>query len=109
MCCWALVEWPAFRLIVSLVFSFFRRQEEAERKLVEEETVKRVEQAIQKKVDESLNSLEIRSELQRRLVEGRKRLQMEVAAQLEKEKEAALIEARQKEVISLNLKIQLCF
>lgn len=43
-------------------------------------------------------SAEIKFEIERRLAEGRKKLVEEVAAQLEKEKEAALIEARQKEV-----------
>ena len=75
-----------------------RRQQEAELKLLEEETAKRVEEAIRRKVEESLNSEEIRLEIQRRLEEGRKKRLDEVAVQLEKEKEAALLEARQKEV-----------
>ncbi|KAM7250885.1 hypothetical protein ACFE04_022768 [Oxalis oulophora] len=74
-----------------------RRQQQAELKLIEEETAKRVEGAIQKKVEESLNSVEIRSEIQKRLDEGRKRLHGEVAAQLEKEKESAIINAQLKE------------
>ncbi|PIA47349.1 hypothetical protein AQUCO_01400192v1 [Aquilegia coerulea] len=74
-----------------------RRQREAELKLLEEETAKRVEEAIRKKVEESLNSEDIKLEIQRRIVEGRKKLFDDVAAQLEKEKEAALTEARQKE------------
>ncbi|KAL8155915.1 hypothetical protein AgCh_001101 [Apium graveolens] len=74
-----------------------RRQQEAELKLLEEETAKRVEEAIRKKVEESLNSEEIQMEIKTRLVEGRKKLIEEVAAQLEKEKEAAVVEARRKE------------
>ncbi|KAF3435185.1 hypothetical protein FNV43_RR22272 [Rhamnella rubrinervis] len=74
-----------------------RRQQEAELKLVEEETAKRVEEAICRKVEESLNSEDIRVEIQRRLEEGRKKLLVEVAVLLEKEKEAAVIEARRKE------------
>jgi len=66
-------------------------------KLIEEETAKRVEEAIRKKVEESFDSDQIKLEVQRRLGEGRKKLLDEVAAQLEKDKEAALIEARQKE------------
>ncbi len=66
--------------------------------MLEEETAKRVEEAILMKVEESLNSEEIKLEIQKRLEEGRKRLRDEVAAQLEKEKEVAIIEARQKEV-----------
>ncbi|KAF3958733.1 hypothetical protein CMV_016389 [Castanea mollissima] len=74
------------------------RQQEAKQKLLEEETAKRVEEAIRRKVEESLFSKEIKLEIPRRLEEGRKRLHDEVAAQLEKEKEAAIIEARQKEI-----------
>lgn len=70
--------------------------------MLEEETAKRVEEAIRKQVDESLNSDEIRLEIQRRLEEGRKRLIVEVAAQLEKEREAAVIEARRKEASILD-------
>ncbi|XP_048437604.1 uncharacterized protein LOC103946284 [Pyrus x bretschneideri] len=42
-----------------------------------------------RKVEESLNSDEIKVEIQRQLEEGRKKLLTEVAVQLEKEKEAA--------------------
>lgn len=87
----------------TILLNFFtcalRRQQEAELKLLEEETSKRVEEAICKKVEESLNSVEIKVEIQRQLEEGRKKLLTEVAALLEKEKEATLIEARNKEVI----------
>lgn len=71
-------------------------------KLIEEETAKRVEEAIRKRVEESLKSEEVQVEIERRLEEGRKRLNDEVAAQLEKEKEAAIIEAKQKEVFVSN-------
>lgn len=86
-------------LSVSNFYSFFslRRQEEAELRLIEEETAKRVEDAIKRKVDESLNKEEIMIEIRRRLEDGRKKLVNEVAAQLEKEKESALIESKQKE------------
>ena len=60
-----------------------------------------MEEAIQKKVEESLNAEEIKLEVQRRLEEGRKRLLVEVAAQLEKEKEATLVEAKQKEASTI--------
>ena len=64
-----------------------------------------MEEAIRKRVEEKLNSEEIRMEVQRRFEEGRKKLFDEVAAELEKEKEAALIEARQKEVNLLKLEL----
>lgn len=69
-------------------------------KIIEEESAKWIEEAIRKRVDESLNSEEVRVEIERRFEEGRKKLIDEVAAQFEKEKEAARIEARQKEVNS---------
>lgn len=75
-----------------------RRQQEAELKLIEEETAKRVEEAIRRRVEESLKSEEIELEIQRRLEEGRRKLHHEVELQLEKEKEAAVIEAKRKEV-----------
>lgn len=49
-----------------------------------------------------MNSEEVRLEIERRIEEGRKKLFDDVATQLDKEKEAALIEARQKEVSILN-------
>lgn len=87
------------------MFLILRRQEEAELKLIEEETAKRVEEAIKRKVDDSLNTEEIKLEIRRRLEEGRKKLVNEVAAQLEIEKEAALIEAKQKEASHFLLNI----
>lgn len=65
---------------------------------MEEETAKRIEEAIRKRVEESLSSEAVKLEIQRRIEEGRKKLFDEVAAQLEREKEAALIEAREKAV-----------
>ncbi|KAF8405726.1 hypothetical protein HHK36_007803 [Tetracentron sinense] len=91
----SVIEWPFSCLTSSLLA--IRRQHEAELKLIEEETARRVEEAIRKIVEESLNSQEIKLEIQRQLEEGQKKLIDEVAAQLEKEKEAALVEARQKE------------
>lgn len=87
-------------LFFDIQFSYNRRQQEAELKLVEEETERRVEEAIMKKVEEKLKSAYIKLEIDKRLAEGRKKLVIEVAAQLEKEKEAALIRAKQKEVSS---------
>lgn len=67
-------------------------------KLLEEESTGRLEEAIQKMVDEDLNSEEVKLEVQQRLDAGRKRLVDVVAAQLKKEKEAALSDAREEEV-----------
>lgn len=49
-----------------------------------------------------MNSEEVKLEIERQIEEGRKKLYDDVATQLEKEKEAALMEARQKEVSILN-------
>lgn len=89
--------------LFNIEFSYNRRQQEAELKLVEEETERRVEEAIMKKVEEKLKSAYIKLEIDKRLAEGRKKLIIEVAAQLEKEKEAALIRAKQKEASSFSL------
>lgn len=49
-----------------------------------------------------MNCEEIKHEIQRRIEEGRKRIHEEVAIQIEKEKEAALNEAKLK-VVSFSL------
>ncbi|OMP01157.1 hypothetical protein COLO4_12116 [Corchorus olitorius] len=72
-------------------------QLEAELKLLEEETAKRLEEAIQKNVEERLNSEEVKLDIERRIVEGRKKLFDDVTMRLEKEKQAALAEARRKQ------------
>ena len=77
-----------------------RRQHEEELKKLEEETARRIEEAIRKNVEVRLSSEECKLEIERRTEEGRKKLFDDVAVQLEKEKEAALAEARQKEVCS---------
>ncbi|KAK3022496.1 hypothetical protein RJ639_046711 [Escallonia herrerae] len=74
-----------------------RNQQEVEMKQLEEETARRMEEAIRIKVDKMLSSEEIKLETERRIQEGRKKLFDDVEAQLWKEKEAALIEARRKE------------
>lgn len=71
--------------------------------------MKRVEEAIRKKVEESLQSEKIKMEILTLLEEGRKRLNEEVAAQLEEEKEASLIEAKEKEVMSMSYFLDLSF
>ena len=67
-------------------------------KLLEEETARRLEEAIRKNVEEKLNTEEVKLEIERRVAEGVKKLFDDVEAQLEKEKEDALTEARRKEV-----------
>jgi hypothetical protein len=81
-------------------FSYFiyRRQQEAETKVIEEETAKRIEEAIRKKVHDALHSEEFKKEMEMKIQEGRKKIIDDIAAQLEREKEEALAEARRKEV-----------
>lgn len=67
-------------------------------KKLEEDEARRLEELIQKNVQEILNSEETRLEIERRVEEGRKKLFDAVDVQLAKEKEAALTAARQKEV-----------
>lgn len=81
---------------------FNRRQHEAELKLLEEETARRLEEAIQKNIEERMNSEEVKVEIERRIKEGRQKLFDDVMARIEKEKEAAFTEARLKEVSTLN-------
>lgn len=76
----------------------YRRQQEAETKIIEEQTAKRVQEAIRKKVHEALHSEELRKEVELKIQEGRKKIFDDIAAQLEREKEDALAEARRKEV-----------
>ena len=66
--------------------------------MLEEELARRVEEAVRKNVEECLNSEEVKDEIKRRAEEGIKKLFDEVDAQLQKEKQAALHEARQKVV-----------
>lgn len=56
-----------------------------------------MEEAIQKNVEERLNSEDVKLDIERRVVEGRKKLFDDVATQLQKEKESALAEARLKQ------------
>lgn len=69
--------------------------------------MKRVEEAIREKVEGSLQSEKIKLEILTLLEEGRKRLNEEVAAQLEKEKEASLIDSKEKEVMVPEMNIAL--
>ncbi|XP_073289001.1 uncharacterized protein [Primulina huaijiensis] len=58
----------------------------------------RVEDEIRERVEGKLGSKEVGLEIERRIEEGRKKLFDDAKAQLEREKEAALAEARQKEL-----------
>ena len=83
---------------VSLLCFKCRHQKEAEFKLLEEELARKIEEATSKSVEELLNSDEVKHEIKHRIEEGIRKLFDEVDAQLQKEKDAALHEARQKAV-----------
>lgn len=57
-----------------------------------------MEEEIRKRVEEKLSSEEVKLEIERRIEEGHRKLFEDVEIQLEKEKQAALTEARLKEV-----------
>lgn len=76
----------------------FRLQQEAELKQLEEETARRLEEEIRSRVEEKMGSEEVKLEIERQIEEARKKLLDDVDAQLQREKEAALAEARAKEV-----------
>ncbi|KAI5672289.1 hypothetical protein M9H77_12653 [Catharanthus roseus] len=84
------------RVTLSVKFAYRQQHEEELRKL-EEETARRLEEEIRKRVEEKMSSEEVELEIQRRIEEGAKKLFNDVEVQLEKEKEAALLEARLKE------------
>lgn len=57
-----------------------------------------MEEEIRRRVEEKLASEEVRLEIERQIEEARKKLFDDAEAQLQREKEAALAEARAKEV-----------
>lgn len=74
-----------------------KQHKEVELKLLEEETAMRVEEAIRKRVEEALDSEEVKLKIIKKFEDGKKRLFENVIKQLELEKAAALDEARKKE------------
>jgi hypothetical protein len=63
---------------------------------LDEESTKRLEEEICKKVEESLNVDEVKSEIQARIEEGHQNLINGVTLQLQKEKEDKIQEGQQK-------------
>ena len=80
----------------------YRWQQEAETKIIEEESAKRIEEAIRRKVHDALHSEEFKKEMEMKIQEGRKKIIDDIAAQLEREKIEALDEARRNEVFRHN-------
>ena len=72
----------------------FQNQENI--RIVDEETTKRLEVEICKKVEESLGTEDTKSEIQSRIEEGRNKLMENITIQLQKEKEDKIQEGHQK-------------
>jgi hypothetical protein len=80
-------------------------QNQEKERILDEESTKRLEEEICKKVEESLNTDEVKSEMQSRIEEGRQNLINGVTLQLQKEKEDKIQEGHQKilEEVELHL------
>jgi hypothetical protein len=80
-------------------------QNKEERRILDEESTKRLQEEICKKVDESLNMDEVNSEMQARIEEGRQNLLDGITLHLQKEKEDKIQEGQQKilEEVELHL------
>lgn len=66
--------------------------------LLEEDTARRIEEAVRRNVEERLKSEEVKLEIERRIAEGLKKKFDDVEIQLQKEKQEMLAEARRKDV-----------
>jgi arginine/glutamate-rich protein 1 len=77
-------------------------QNQEETRILDEESTKRLEEEICKKVEESLNTDEVKLEMQSRIEEGRQNLIDGVTLQLQKEKEDKIQEGQQRYLKKLN-------
>jgi hypothetical protein len=80
-------------------------QNKEDRRILDEESTEILQEEISKKVEESLNTDEVKSEMQDRIEEGRHNLIDGVTLQLQKEKEEKIQEGQQKilEEVELHL------
>lgn len=83
----------------------FRRQREMEQKIVEEETAKRIEVLVNKRVEEELEKRkeEIEAEVLRRVEEAKKEMQREMMLEMERRKQQLLDEEKRREVLDNSL------
>lgn len=79
---------------------YFRRQREIEQKLVEEETARRIEIMVQKRVEEELEKRkeEIEADVLRRVEEAKKIMEKEMMEEMEKRRLVLLEEEKKREV-----------
>lgn len=85
-----------------MINNIYRRQEELEAKLVEEETAKRVEEMVAKRVAEELKKRkdEIEAEVLRRVEEAKRVMEQQMLEEMERKKKEQEEEERRKKVYS---------
>lgn len=84
-------------------FSMSRRQKEQEQKIVEEETVKRIEEMVAQRVSEELEKRkdEIEAEVLRRVEEAKQIMERQMLEELERRRKERLEEENRREVLHL--------
>ena len=87
--------------LVNLAFMCFRRQKEQEQKIVEEETVKRIEEMVALRVAEELEKRkdEIEAEVLRRVEEAKQIMEQQMLQELERRRKERLEEENRREVL----------
>ena len=75
---------------------------------MDEESTKRLQEEICKKVEESLNTDEVKSEMQAKIEEGCQNLLEGITLQLQKEKEDNIQEGQQKILEEVELHLDYC-
>lgn len=81
---------------------FIRRQKELEEKMIEEEVARRVEELVAKRVEEELEKRkdEIENEVLRRVEEAKHIMEVQMLNELETQRQAEVEAQKRKEVIS---------
>ena len=84
-------------------FPIFRRQKEQEAKIVEEETVKRIEEMVAQRVAEELEKRkdEIEAEVLRRVEEAKQIMEQQMLEELERRRKERLEEEKRREVLHI--------
>ena len=88
------------KIRVTVLLSCFRRQKEQEQKIVEEETVKRIEEMVAQRVAEELEKRkdEIEAEVLRRVEEAKQIMERQMLEELERRRKERLEEENRREV-----------
>ena len=87
--------------MIHLTALFIRRQKEQEQKIVEEETVKRIEDMVAQRVAEELEKRkdEIEAEVLRRVEEAKQIMEQQMLQELERRRKERLEEENRREVL----------